>query len=149
MPSLKIGTPDGQTLNLNYPEGASREEVQGVVNSVISQYQSKMKTADSVMSDTSGPASEAAPMSMKDLSVEDVTRQAGASGRELMNMLPQMSPLPDPQKQNDPLSGSRRRRSYDGRNGGRYVRVYARPTWYGGRWITRRNGWVTWVQCVN
>ncbi len=107
MPSLKIGTPDGETLNLNYPEGASREEVQGVVDSVISQYQSKMKTADSVMSDTSGPASEAAPMSMKDLSVGDVTRQAGASGRELMNMLPQMSPLPDPQKQNDPLSGSR------------------------------------------
>ena len=107
MPSLKIGTPDGETLNLNYPEGASREEVQGVVDSVISQYQSKMKTADSVMSDTSGPASEAAPISMKDLSVGDVTRQAGASGRELMNMLPQMSPLPDPQKQNDPLSGSR------------------------------------------
>ena len=107
MPSLKIGTPDGETLNLNYPEGASREEVQGVVDSVISQYQSKMKTADSVMSDTSDPASEAAPMSMKGLSVGDVTRQAGASGRELMNMLPQMSPLPDPQKQNDPLSGSR------------------------------------------
>tara|TARA_R100001594_G_scaffold20358_2_gene39303 strand:- start:2028 stop:4226 length:2199 start_codon:yes stop_codon:yes gene_type:complete len=107
MPSLKIGTPDGNTLNLNYPEGASREEVQGVVDSVISQYEAKMKTSDNVTTDTVVPASETTPSSMKGLTIGDVTSKAGTSGRQLMSMLPQMSPLPDPEAQPDPLSGSR------------------------------------------
>ena len=109
MPSLKIGTPDGETLNLNYPEGASKEEVQGVVDSVISQYEAKMKTADSVQSDTGGAdmPQQAPAASQTNLKLGDILPKQNVTGQELRRMIPQLTTLPSKEAPQDPLGGSR------------------------------------------
>ncbi len=110
MASLKIGTPDGKTLDLSYPEGASREEVQGVVDSVISQYEAKMKTADSVQSDTGGadmPQQAPLAASQSNLKLGDILPKQNVTGQELRRMIPQLTTLPNKEAPQDPLGGSR------------------------------------------
>ena len=43
MPKAEIGTPDGKTLVIEYPEGTSQQELQGVVDSAVQQYTSQMQ----------------------------------------------------------------------------------------------------------
>ena len=43
MPKAEIGTPDGKTLVIEYPEGTSQQELQSVVNSAVQQYTAQMQ----------------------------------------------------------------------------------------------------------
>tara|TARA_B100000989_G_scaffold97629_1_gene71124 strand:+ start:11108 stop:13471 length:2364 start_codon:yes stop_codon:yes gene_type:complete len=43
MPKAEIGTPDGKTLVIEYPEGTSQQELQSVVDSAVQQYTAQMQ----------------------------------------------------------------------------------------------------------